>query len=64
MLCKVLQAILGMCVYKRKDRNPGCGCFLLRANDKFNDNRRVLIDVSAPLTQTTGGLHQWDESYE
>lgn len=38
--------------------------FLLRANDKFSDNRHVLIDVSAPLTQTTGGLHQGDERYE
>lgn len=28
-----------------------------RANDKFSDNRHVLIDVSTLLTQTTSGFH-------
>jgi len=51
-------------VCNRKDRYSGRGFFLLRANDKFSDYRHVLIDVSAPLTQTTGGLHQGDERYE
>lgn len=54
-----------LCVsVRKKTETLGHGCFLLRANDKFSDNRHVLIDVSAPLTQTTGGLHQGYERYE
>lgn len=47
-----------MCVSEKKETNSSCGCFLRGANNKFSDNRHVLIDVSALLTETTGGLHQ------
>lgn len=45
---------------KKKKRSSCSGCFLLRANDKFSDNRRVLIDVSAPLSPN----HWWISSGE
>lgn len=39
---------------KRKEKKLQSSCsgsLLLRANDKFSDNRRVLIDVSAPVSR-------------
>lgn len=47
-------------VQNRKKRSSYSGCFLLRANDKFSDNRHVLIDVSMPVSQN----HQWISSGE
>lgn len=60
-LCKVPQAVRCDCVGKRKDRSSCSGSFFLRANDKFSDNRHVLIDVSTLLIQTTSGFHQGNE---
>lgn len=62
LLCKVPQAVNYVYVsITEKIEICGCDCFLLRANDKFSDNRHVLIDVYASLTETTGGLHQGDK---